>query len=251
MSGADRRYLWAPSAIGRCLVLAVAWALALAAVRGADAPPAGAIASDDDDDDDDGELARKHDLLVSPEWRQAIGELDGWLRTQTIYPPAEVRRIKARFNTWVSTMSSYELEYLLGSISAKLELLSTPEARDAKAWLGEYLAAMSDGRRAQAMQNVPDIFSLSADELWREIERVDALRATLRERQQGVESRQTVLSDRAAAGRAATAAASRTAAARPRSAPSHSPYRSGGGSAPFANAQQRRAQIVIMSGGMF
>lgn len=199
--------------------------------------------------DDDGEYARKHDLLSSPQWRRAVAELGAWLSTQTVYPPAEVRRIKARFNDRVAGMSSYELEYLVDSIEAKVQLLDSPQARDAKAWLGEYLSAMSDARRAEAMRGVPDILEMSAEELWREIQRIDSLRASLERRQQGVESRQAALAARAGAGREATAAASRAAAARPRPAPSHSPYRSGGGSAPFANVQQRRMQIVVGVGG--
>jgi predicted nucleic acid-binding Zn-ribbon protein len=126
-----------------------------------------------------------------------------------------------------------------------MRLLDTPEARDAKAWLGEYLSAMSDARRAQALRNVPNILDMSADQLWREIQRIDALRATLRQRQQGVESRQTTLAERAGASRQATANASREAAARARSAPVHSPYRSGGGSLPFSDIPPRQMSIGV------
>lgn len=234
---------WTPALaaalVGVALVAGPAAATAAAAeARGGDA--AG---------DDDGEYARKHDLLSSPQWRRAVAELGAWLSTQTVYPPAEVRRIKARFNDRVAGMSSYELEYLVDSIEAKVQLLDSPQARDAKVWLGEYLSAMSDARRAEAMRGVPDILEMSAEELWREIQRIDSLRASLERRQQGVESRQAALAARAGASREATAAASRAAAARPRPAPAHSPYRSGSGSAPFANVQQRRMQIVVGVGG--
>ena len=201
------------------------------------------------DDGDDGDFARKHDLLSSPDWQRAVAELAGWLRVQRVYPPAEVRRIKARFNDRVASMSSYELEYLLDSIAVKLRLLETPQAADAKAWLGEYLSAMTDARRAREMRDIPNILEMSADDLWREILRIDALKAQLQARQRGVDSKQSVLAERAAAGRASTAAASQAAASRARSAPSHSPYRAGPGKAPFADYQPRRLQIVV--GGMF
>ncbi|NDC63563.1 MAG: hypothetical protein EBZ59_06145 [Planctomycetia bacterium] len=199
-------------------------------------------------DDDDGELARKSDILHSPQWRRAIAELGGWLATQSIYTPSEVRRIKSQFNDRVASMSSYDLEYLLDSIAVKLRLLDTPEARDAKAWLGEYLSAMSDARRAQALRNVPNILDMSADQLWNEIQRIDTLRASLRQRQQGVDARQAALATRAAAGRQATSAAT---AARPRPAPSHSPYRSGGGSPPFSDVEPRRMSIGVGPMGAF
>jgi hypothetical protein len=141
------------------------------------------------------------------------------------------------------------LEYLLDSIAVKMRLLETPQAADAKAWLGEYLSAMTDARRAREMRDIPNILEMSADDLWREILRIDALKAQLQTRQRGVDSKQSVLAERAAAGRASTAAASQAAASRARSAPSHSPYRAGPGKAPFADYQPRRLQIVV--GGMF
>jgi hypothetical protein len=200
-----------------------------------------------------GDLARKAEIMNSNRWRRAIFELGEWLSAQQIYSPQEVRSIKADFNRRVAAMSSYELEYLLDSISAKLQLLDTPEARDVKAWLGEYLSAMSDARRAEALRGVPDLLDMNATQLWQEIQRVDRLRATLRERQQASEARQSVLAERATAGRQATAAASQAAAARARSAPAHSPYRQGGGSPPFADVQRRQPVIPfgIFGGFMF
>lgn len=204
-------------------------------------------------DDDDGDFARKADIMHGPRWQRTIAEFGGWLATQTLYSPADVQRIKREFNARVAAMSSYELEYLLDSISAKLQLLDTPEARDAKAWLGEYLSAMSDARRAEALRSVPDLLDMNATQLWQEIQRVDRLRATLQQRQQASNARQSVLAERATAGRQATAAASQAAAARARAAPAHSPYRQGGGSPPFADAQRRQPVIPfgIFGGFMF
>jgi TolA-binding protein len=142
------------------------------------------------------------------------------------------------------------LEYLLDSLSAKLELLDTPESRDAQAWLGEYLFAMSDARRAAELRKIPNLLDLNAAQLWQEIRRIDRLRATLGQRQENVVARQEVLAERAAAKRQATAAASQAAAARARSAPAHSPYRQGGGSAPFSDVQRRPPMFIGLFGGL-
>jgi len=197
---------------------------------------------------DDGDLARKADIMHGPQWQRAIAEFGGWLSTQTVYTPAEVRGIKNQFNDRVAAMSSYELEYLLDSLAAKLALLDTAEARDAKAWLGEYLAAMSDARRAEELRGIPNLLEMNAGQLWQEIQRIDRLRATLQGRQQTAESRQAVLAERATANRQATAAAAQAAANRVRSAPAHSPYRQGGGSPPFSDVQRRPP--VILFGGL-
>jgi len=249
MSGSSRGSRWGCVAIICGLCWACTGWLAVSAGRAAD--PAGGRAVSRSADEDDGELVRKYDLLRSPDWQRAVAELGNWLANQTIYTPAEVRRIKAQFNDRVAAMSSIELEYLLDSMSAKLRLLDTPEARDAKAWLGEYLSAMSDARRARELRDIPNILDMSADQLWREIQRIDSLRGTLRQRQQGVESRQSALADRAGAGRDSTSAAARAAAGRLRSAPAHSPYRSGGGSPPFSDVQPRRMSVGVGPFGAF
>jgi len=212
-----------------------------AADSAADSVTASAVLADEDD----GDLARKADIMHGRRWQRAISELGGWLATQTLYSPAEVRGIKTQFNARVAAMSSYEIEYLLDSITAKLEVLDTPEGRDAKAWLGEYLAAMSDARRAAELRRIPNLLDMNSEQLWREIQRIDRLRASLQQRQQSAASRQATLVDRAAAGRRATAEAANAAAARPRSAPAHSPYRRGGGSAPFSDVQRRPPVIPI------
>jgi len=208
-------------------------------------PDCGAHAAESTPFDDDGDLARKADIMHGPQWQRAVAELGGWLATQTVYTPSEVRRIKMQFNDRVDGMTSYELEYLIDSMSAKLQLLNTPEALDAKAWLGEYLSAMSNGRRAQALREVPNLLDMNAAQLWQEIQRIDTKRATLRQRQEGVVARQGVMAERAAAARQATSSASREAAARARTAPAHSPYRSGGGSPPFSDIVPRRPTINV------
>ena len=196
------------------------------------------------------DLVRKFDIMHGDQWQRAIAELGGWLATQTIYSPAEVRRIKVRFNDRVAAMSSYDIEYLLDSIEQKMRLLDTPQARDAKAWLGEYLSAMSDARRAQELRNIPNLLDMDAARLLAEIQRIDRQRATMQQRQQGVVDRQGVLADRGAAQRQATAEAAKAAASRLRSAPSHSPYRNGTGSAPFADVKLRSPVTFMMGIGM-
>jgi hypothetical protein len=196
-------------------------------------------------DASDGDLARKADIMHGDRWERAIAEFRQWLVTQRVYSPAQVRRIKSDFNARVAEMSSYELEYLLDSLDAKLRLLDTTEARDAKAWLGEYLSVMSDARRAEALRSVPNILDMTSAQLWDEIVRIDRMRATLRQRQQGVEQRQQVQVERAAAARRATASASQAAAARRAAAPAHSPYRNGGGSPPHSDIAPRRLSISV------
>lgn len=205
-------------------------------------------------DDDDGDLARKAEIMSSARWRRAIFELGEWLSTQQIYSPQEVRNIKADFNRRVAAMSSYELEYLLDDLDAKFKIIDTPEARDAKQWLGQYLAVMSDSKRAQVLKDVPNVVKMSSAQLQQEIDKIEQMRAGLAQRQAAFDQGRQQLVDRAAAARQATAAASNAAAARAQSGGgvSYSPYRSqGGGKPPFSDVKGSGMNVSVGPWGAY
>lgn len=210
--------------------------------RAADPPSSARKSADapaDDRDDAQEALAAKAEILQSPRWRRAIFELGEWLSVQKIYPPREVQRIKAEFNAKVTTMSPQELEYLLDDLEAKFKVIDTPEAQEARAWMGQYLSAMSDRKRADVLKDVPNVVEMSAAQLSQEIQKIELTRQSLKDRQAAFDAGRQVLVDVAAANRKATADASLAATSKMNSSPSYSPYRGnsgGGGSPPFANA---------------
>ena len=201
----------------------------------------------DDEDDDDGDLARKAEIMNSSRWRRAIFELGEWLSAQVVYTPTQVRNIKAEFNQKVEKMTSHELEYLLDDLDAKFQIIDTPEARDARAWLGQYLAAMSDQKRAETLRDVPNIVTMSAAQLQQEIQRIEQKRGGLQQRQAAFDQGRQQLVERAQAARQQTAAAS-AAAMRQRAGVSYSPYRSGGGGGKPPFSDVRGSGMVITSG---
>lgn len=197
-----------------------------------DEPPA-ADAQDD--------FAAKSALLQSPRWRRAVFELGEWLSTQKIYSPKQVQSIKAGFNDKVMRMSSQELEYLLDDLEAKFKVMETPEAREARDWVGQYLSAMSDRKRAEVLKDVPNVVEMSAGELAQEIEKIEKTRTSLQDRQASFEKGRQQVAAAAEANRKATAQASNAAIAKMNTGPSYSPYRSNaggrsGGQPPFSNA---------------
>jgi hypothetical protein len=126
-------------------------------------------------------------------------------------------------------MSSYELEYLLDDLDAKFKVMETPEARDAKAWLGQYLAVMSDQRRAEALRDIPDVVTMSASQLQQEINRIEQKRVSLQQRQQAFDQSRDTRVQLAEDNRRQTAAAAAAAMAQTRASSSFSPYSGGGG----------------------
>ena len=185
--------------------LVIALAVALPAVAtAADAPAAAAPEANTAAED----LARKAEIMSSTRWRRAIFELGEWLSSQQIYTPDQVHSIKADFNRRVAAMSSYELEYLLDDLDAKFKVMETPEAKDARAWVGQYLAAMSDQKRAETLKDVPDVVKMSAGQLEQEIGKIEAERSRLQQRQANFDQSRTQMVQIAEDSRKETAAAS-------------------------------------------
>ena len=149
--------------------------------------------------------------MNSPRWRRAIFELGEWLSSQAIYTPAQVRNIKADFNRKVEKMSANDLEYLLDDLDAKFKVLDTPEARDARAWVAQYLSVMSDQKRAETLRDVPNVVTMSASQLQQEIAKIERTRSSLQQQQAAFDASRQQLVQRAADSRRQTAAASAAA----------------------------------------
>ena len=222
-----------------CLALACLAMTGLAGARAAEGePPAAPTPAPAPGGDADEDIVRKAQIMNSQRWRRAIFELGEWLAAQQIYSADEVRRIKASFNRRVSGMSSYELEYLLDDLDSKFKILDTPEAKDARSWVGQYLSAMSDRKRAEVLKDVPDVVTMSASQLQLEIEKIEKTRAALQQRSAAFDQSRQQLVDRAAAARQQTAAAAAAATAATQGGAAYSPYRSGGqggGKPPFSD----------------
>ena len=222
------------------------WLLACALLLAASSCPA-----DDAAESSQSDVARKIEILHSERWQRAIFEFGRWLSTQTIYTPEEVNRIKLDFNDRVTRMTSFELAYLLDDLDAKLAILTTPEAQDAKAWMGEYLAAMSDRTRARELQKVPDRAEMTAAQLHQEIERINRQRSQLQQRQLAFDQQRQNMLDAAAANRQQTADAATAAAIARSQSGAYSPYRDNGGNAPggeppFSDVQRQSGVGMVI-----
>jgi hypothetical protein len=163
------------------LPLAVAGAVVAAAVRPglpAREPPSPAAADSTAAAEREDQF-RKTRLLGGDRWRRVAFEFDAWLREQPVYTPAEAARIRADLDRRVAGMSSYEVEYLLDTLEAKLRILDRPAARDAREWLGRYLAVMSERKRAEVLDAVPDVLDMTTAELVTALDRLEAKRAAV------------------------------------------------------------------------
>jgi hypothetical protein len=231
---------------GRIHLFALLAAATVAAVRSIDAAdPAGQPAPEAAESD----AIRKAELLASPRWRRAMFELNEWLSTQKIYDEKQVARIKVDLNRRAATGSSYDLEYLLEDLETKFKILETPEAQEARAWLGQYLAVMSDRKRDQVLKDVPNIVTMSAAQLGEEIRKIEDKRSSLQRQQSTFDAtRQSLAQDHM------RSIQQGLAAHQPPAGVSYSPYRSGGGQAngkpPFSDVQVHPSMTVYSGGFM-
>lgn len=186
---------------------------------------------------DPADLARKAEIMHSPRWRRTIFELGEWLSSQSIYTPQQVARIKVDFNQRVARMSSYELEYLLDDLDAKFKIMDAPEAQEAREWVGQYLSAMSDRKRAEVLKDVPNVVEMTASQLQEEIQKIEQKRATLQQTQAAFDQGRQQLVQQAELARQRTAQAS-AAAMGQGGGVAFSPYRSqGDGKPPFSDVK--------------
>ena len=96
------------------------------------APAAGAAATDDE--------AAKNAIFNSDEWRRTRMAFDDWLSVQRMFNDQQVADIKARFRKQIATMNSRDLQSFLEQMQGKLNILLSPEAADARRWLGHFVS---------------------------------------------------------------------------------------------------------------
>jgi hypothetical protein len=151
--------------------------------KAAEAPKASAGAASD--------AEQKAKILQSDCWRRAMFELSEWLRIQSVYPPDEVARIKADFSARVEKMSAVELQFVLTDLEAKFRILDSPEAREVRAWLGNYLSIISDRRRDELLKTIPDFATMNSQQLQQTINRLAQRRESRLRTQSAFESVRT------------------------------------------------------------
>ena len=238
----------------RFLLATALWTTLLAAAPAAAQQPAtkpGPASAEKADGPED-DLAKKAAILRSPRWRRAVFELGEWLDSQQIYPPKQVLKIKSDFNHRVARMSSYDLEYLLEDLESKFKVMDTPEAKDARAWVGQYLSAMSDRKREEVLKDLPDVVNMSSGQLAQEIQKIETKRQSLQQQQAAFDQSRQVLAEMARENRQLTAQAAAAAEARASSGQSFSPYSSqGGGKPPFSDSHGSGMSIGVGPWGAY
>lgn len=140
------------------------------------APPVGNASLDPDD------YARKQELLNSDRARQLRLSFDDWLSVQKIYKPEQIPGLKARFREKIAAMSSREFADFLDQMEAKLAILHSDQAAEARDWLGHFVSAKVVFSEADLKQM--DLVTMTPSQIRQALQRVDQKRSGRRQSSQ-------------------------------------------------------------------
>lgn len=149
-------------------ILCAGW-LSLAANGQGNPPPTyPSITSPQPAANDPREAARQQ-ILLSQRWQQAVRNMNQWLSIQQLYSPQEVAVLRSEFHSRVARMSPEELEKQLNEIEAKLAILASPEAEDARRWMAQFLAVQAKYSEAELRARRPDVARMTASQIQQEL----------------------------------------------------------------------------------
>jgi hypothetical protein len=160
--------------------------------------------------------AAREKIFASERWHRANRAFNEWLSVQKVYRPEQVAAIRAELNKRALAMSPRELEEYLEDMEERLQVLLSPEAEDARQWLGQFLAVARNPEQ-QLGRSLPDVMNMTASEIRQELRWLEQHRAA-RQRSQAAFSQmratqgQTTRDARAARQQSAAQTSTRSAA---------------------------------------
>jgi len=88
-----------------------------------------------------------------------------WLSVQKVYTPSQLRKVKAELNAKVARMSPQELVDFMNDMEAKLKIMMSPEAEQARLWVEQKLARQVNLTPQQLKQMRPDVLNMTSAQL--------------------------------------------------------------------------------------
>jgi hypothetical protein len=185
--------------ISALLLACVAGGAAFAADPGAASPPATP------------QDPAKQAILQSQAWRDAMIGYNEWLSVQVLYDKNEILRLKAQLKDKVAKMSADQLQAFLVDLQAKLTILKSKEAMDARALIEETFNVLNDRMVAKYRAQIPDIANMTAAQLQQSLDNFQQRHAQFIARRQAFDQQSAAEVAADVAARKATAEATERA----------------------------------------
>jgi hypothetical protein len=119
-------------------------------------------AAEDSESPSQEELAIK-EIMASERWTQAMQQFDQWVSLQSVYNDDEIEALRSELRNRVAVMSPTQLEDFLTEMEARLAILLSPAATEARQWM----APLTDQavQRMRAKYGVEDPIRVPATDL--------------------------------------------------------------------------------------
>jgi hypothetical protein len=120
---------------------------------------------------------KKAEILNSARWRRAEFEFNEWLSSQPFYDKQQAERVRANFAATVEKSTAEQLQFMLDDMDAKFKIIDSKEAQETRAWMAQYLSILSDKRREEVMRTLPNLATMTASQLGKEVAKIEQQRA--------------------------------------------------------------------------
>jgi len=118
---------------------------------------------------------------------QVLPRFDQWAEQQRIYSKDDVANMRARIVDRLEHLSPQDAAVFSNDMTAKIETLSSPNAKAAEQWLAQTLAVASDSYARDLRARLPDPVNDSPGKVAAEIEALEAREANLKQVRQGAD----------------------------------------------------------------
>lgn len=124
----------------------------------------------------DSQEAARRKNVESDRWQRVFRDFDQWLTVQRIYSAEEAAAIRADYSAKAARMSPQELQQLMEDTEAKLVVLTSPEAEEARAWVAQFLSVARNAEE-QIRNKRPDVVNMTASQIRHELQQFHQQRA--------------------------------------------------------------------------
>jgi hypothetical protein len=109
--------------------------------------------------------ATAQSIVDSPEWQATRQAYLDWLSVQQVYSDEEVQKLVNELSQRVAAMNEQQRAAFLKDMQARLAVLNSDQARQARAWLGENMSRMTPAGQQKLRRQIPDVANMSAPQL--------------------------------------------------------------------------------------
>jgi hypothetical protein len=112
-----------------------------------------------------GRPAPAQSVVDSSEWEATRQAFQQWLTVQQKYSDQEIQKMISDLRLRVAAMNEKERAAFLKDVQARLAVLNSEQARQARAWMSENMARMTPAGQQKLRRQIPDVANMSAAQL--------------------------------------------------------------------------------------